>query len=88
MNKALEACLALARAYQNGEDAGGEMDWEDVDLAYVMAKEALAEAGIPLPAPAVEGEQASADAALRKIGEDFGHLATFIPAPQKKDETP
>jgi hypothetical protein len=49
MNRALQACLLLAQAYQNGEDAGGSTDWEDVDAAWEVAKQALEEAGIPVP---------------------------------------
>jgi hypothetical protein len=46
------ACFMLAQAYQEGEDNGGSMRWEDVDAAWLMAKKALTEAGIPLPVPA------------------------------------
>ena len=43
------ACEALDMAYANGKANGGSMDWEDVDVAWERAKEALTasdEAGV------------------------------------------
>lgn len=41
LEQALWACELLERAYQNGEDNGSDMDWNDVDVAWGAAKKAL-----------------------------------------------
>ena len=40
--KALRACELLVEAYKTGEANGGSVDWSDVDLAWEVAREALA----------------------------------------------
>jgi hypothetical protein len=35
------ACIALIRAYDNGKRDNGEMEWDDVGIAYELAKQAL-----------------------------------------------
>ena len=41
-NKALRACELLVEAYKTGEANGGSVDWSEVDLAWEVAREALA----------------------------------------------
>jgi len=38
---ALWACELLKRAYKNGEEDGGSIDWEDVNIAEYEATKAL-----------------------------------------------
>lgn len=47
---ALQACQALIEAYDEGEARGGSVAWEDVNAAYALACQALAQ-GHTDPAP-------------------------------------
>lgn len=38
---AMDACYLLAQAYNGGAESGGSVDWEDIDMAYTKAKEAI-----------------------------------------------
>lgn len=39
-----DALFQLLLAYAKGERSGGAMDWEDVDIAFETAKEAMPDA--------------------------------------------
>jgi len=54
----LQACRALAQAYQNGADNDGSMRWEDVDDAWQLAVKAIkrAEAAATTDTPELESE--------------------------------
>lgn len=41
---AFKACNILVDAYSNGEEAGGSINWQQVDDAYAVAVEALVDA--------------------------------------------
>ena len=39
--RALNACEQIVLAYNRGGRNGGSVDWNDVDLAYALARSAL-----------------------------------------------
>lgn len=40
---AMEACMKLVRAYENGKENGGSVNWEDLDQAHAAALRAVKE---------------------------------------------
>lgn len=46
LGHAVVACSALEETYDNGERAGGSIDWSDIDAAIAHAVPAVGEAGL------------------------------------------
>lgn len=45
LEAALEVCRRLVLAYNNGEARGGDIEWDDLDVAHESAVDALEQAG-------------------------------------------